>query len=198
MARIAIIPVSAKPVTRGHYHLIELASQECDSVMVFVSLSDRKRPGEFPVTGNTMARIWRELIMPMLPNNVSVTFAGSSSSPVRMAYEQMGKANEEGSGDTYVIYGDHNDLAKNFPEKSLSKYAANLFMNGQAILRAVSRDETGGVSGTRVRQFLASGDKQSFLANMPQQIDGERAWELLQHTDAVALVSEVVRLHVSR
>ena len=173
---VAIVCMSAKPFHKGHYNLIMTASNENDVVELFVSTSDRKRPNELPILGRDMERIWKQLIVPTLPTNVNVHFGGS---PIGKAWELLGKANEEGSKDTFVIYSDPVDLHQNFPERLQKKYASNLFHGDQIILRAVKREETGGISGTKMRQYLSDGDKKSFIKNLPGSIDGEKVWQIL-------------------
>lgn len=195
MTKIAIVPMAAKPYHAGHDGLIRLAAKECNRVEVFVSTSDRKRPGEITVSGADMSDIWRTQIEPSMPSNVKINYVGN---PVRSAWEFMGKANEEGSSDQFAVYSDPEDLAGNFPEKSLIKYTGTLYKKGQIILRPVQRTETVNVSGTKMRQFLAKGDKASFLKNLPQGIDGEVIWNRLSSRKSEGLlrmyVNESLRL----
>jgi hypothetical protein len=156
-----------------------LASKECDRAIVFVSTSDRARPGEVPITGADMSKIWHEFIEPTLPNNVTVTYGGS---PVANAYKALGDANEGGSKDEYVLYGDPQDLETNFPRASLIKYAGNLYEAGQVTLRAVDRASTVDISGTRMRSFLEKGDRASFVKYLPSQIDRDAVWSILYAT----------------
>ena len=194
MTHIALIPVSSKPYHAGHDGLIRIAAGENDIVMLFVSLSDRKRPGEVPILGKDMETVWKTQIEPSLPENVQVTYGGS---PVRNVYTVMGDANEAGSDDTFVVYSDPDDLAQNFPENSLEKYAGNLWANDQIILRPVERASTVNVSGTKMRQFLATGDKKSFVANLPKTIDGNFVWNLLAKKPAKKTKTEnVLRSYV--
>lgn len=179
MTTIGLIAGSFKPFHKGHYALVRMASQENDEVHLFVSLSDRKRKGEFPVVGSDMERIWRDVLEPILPGNVAVTYGGS---PVGNVYEELGLANEAQSQDTFTIYADPQDLSQNFPEKSLNKYAGYLWTNGQINLSPIERTQTAGVSGGKMRQYLASGDKQSFLANVPEGADGEAMWRILSRS----------------
>lgn len=172
---IAELAISGKPVHFGHYAIIEAASQECDEVHLYVSLSDRARPGEVPILGTDMAKIWRDHIEKILPSNVVVKYGGS---PVGNIWKDVGEANETNSPNTYVIYADHDDLTANFPEKLLLKYAGNLYNNGQIKLRQTKRY----FSGTQMRKFLQIGDKSSFVQNLPQGVDGSAIWNLLYNT----------------
>ncbi len=169
MARIGIVPLSGKPYHLGHSMLIDLASAENDRALLFVSTSDRGI-----VSGRAMAQIWKEMIEPSLPENVEVTYGGS---PVGNAYAVMGKASEEGSQDTYVVYSDVGDEGR-FDDRSLRKYVPNL----NVIRRGVPRSSTVDISGTKMRDFLTLGDKESFLEYLPPSLDGNRVWDLLFRT----------------
>ena len=177
--KIALIAGSFKPYTKGHAGLVNLASNECDVVHLYVSVSDRARTGEVPVLGTDMARLWKVTIEPSLPENVQVTYGGS---PIGNVWKELGKANESQSTDTYVLYGDPEDLAQNFTENLLQKYCGGIFTEGQVILRAVERSSTADVSGTLMRDWLKTGDKQSFINNLPNDIDRELVWNTLSKT----------------
>lgn len=177
--RIGLIGMSGKPYHLGHDGLVRLAAGECDEVHLYVSLSDRARPGEVPILGSDMKRIWK-LIEPTLPANVRVTYGGS---PIKHVWEELGLANESGSlADTYVIYADPEDLAASFPKTSLLKYADSLTKAKKIKLRAVERSSTVNVSGTMMRQYLADGDEASFVANLPRGVDKEAIWQILHKT----------------
>ena len=180
--KIGIIALGAKPFHIGHSYLINVASRENDIVKLYVSLSDRKRSGEFSVLGSTMERIWRQHIEPMLPKNVSVEYTPPQS-PIRKVYEFLGSENEAGSDDTYTIYSDPDDLNANFPTRNLEKYMGNLYVRRQIRLEPISRGENIDISGTQMRQFLSAGDRQSFLSNIPDGIDGNAIWDMLLSQD---------------
>lgn len=166
MAKIGIIPMAAKPYHAGHDGLVRMAAGENDQVLLFVSTGDRD-----DVSGEAMAKIWQEQIEPSLPGNVKVTYGGS---PVGNAFVVLGKANETGSQDEYVIYSDPDDASR-FDDKSLQKYAANL----KVTRRPIERTSTVNISGTQMREFLKTGDKKSFLKYLPKGIDGNVVWDTL-------------------
>ncbi len=177
--RIGLIPMSAKPYTIGHDGLVRLAAKECDKVMLFVSLSDRFREGEPLVSGGDMKQLWDKFIERSLPPNVVVTYGGS---PVANVWKAIDKANKEGSHDVYVIYSDTEDAANNFPETILKKYGSELYGKGQLEVRPVKRTETVDISGTKVRQALASGDKATFMKGLPNSLQSDEVWDMLYHT----------------
>ncbi len=170
--------MSAKPLHLGHYKLIELAAEQCDSVNVFVSTSDRKRPGEIPILGTTMHRIWLEEIEPTLPSNVNIVYGGS---PVQKVYQILGDANIDNSNDDeFIVYSDPVDTEANFPVNKREKYFSRLWSENRVKFETVDRSLTAGISGTKMRQFLAAGDKEAFKRGLPRMINAERVWQLLR------------------
>lgn len=170
--KIGLVPGAFRPYHAGHDAIIRLASKENDVVHVFASMSDRDE-----VSGQAMAKIWKTQIEPTLPDNVQVTYGGV---PVLNVFKDVGKASEENSPDFYQIYSDPKDIAINFPEDKLAKYATNLYKAGRVKTRPVKRTSTVNVSGTKMRGFLSSGDKVSFLKFLPPDLDGDYVWNTLQ------------------
>ena len=109
--KIGLLPVSAKPYHAGHDGLVRIASNENDSVLLFVSTTDRARSGELRVSGDAMQTIWWDYIEPTLPQNVTPDYGGI---PVAKVYAELETAEAEGSTDTYVIYSDEEDILKYF------------------------------------------------------------------------------------
>lgn len=173
MKKIALIAASCKPFHLGHFNLIKLAARENDHVMLYVSLSDRSRPGEVIIKGKTMERLWKTYFEPILPKNVTIEYTSSTSSPVRRVYEFLGKENEAGSDDSYRIYG-LSDSLENYPSSSLEKYADRLYATGKLYVEHVPRTDV--VSGTMMRKFLVDDDKQSFVNNLPPTGHNDDIW----------------------
>ncbi len=208
MAKIGLVPMSAKPYHAGHDGLVRIAAKENDEVHLYVSTSDRDE-----VSGAAMERIWKECIEPTLPGNVRTIYGGS---PVGNVIKEVGDANEKGSTDTFSVYSDPEDIKK---FSVLSKYAGNLMAQHQIILRGIERSSTVDVSGTQMRQWLVAGDKASFVAHLPRALDGERVWNILttmkpepkkakaagakktpaaKEVKAEGMLRSLVRLHVGR
>lgn len=180
MKKVGLIAASCKPFHNGHYRLIDIASRENDIVMLYVSLSDRSRPGEVKISGTLMAQLWKDHFEKILPKNVVVQYTSSSgTTPVRKVYEFLGKENEEGSDDSYKIYGMIDSLDHNFPSASLEKYANMLFTSGRLYVEPISKSMTSDISGTMMRSFIANGDKESFVANLPPDTHAEAIWDTI-------------------
>lgn len=166
---IGLIAGGFKPLTKGHWVLIDKASRECDKVHLIISSKDRARPGELPIQWEQMEKVWTEFIIPRLPGNVEATF---SSAPIRNVMDILMAANaEEENYNTYFIYSDPVDIAANYPERAQKKYMNRLMANDQVVFRASERVAAGKgdamISGTLMRKFLSSGDKKAFIAGLP-------------------------------
>jgi hypothetical protein len=168
--------MSAKPFHAGHAAIIALAARECDEVHLYISTRDRARPGEVPILGADMAKLWKQTIEGTLPRNVKVTYGGS---PISNVWKELGAANEVRSGNDYVIYSDPVDLTSNFEERLLNKYCGELYASGHIRLRPVDRSSTVEVSGTRMREFLAKGDKENFTKFLPKGVNADLVWGTL-------------------
>lgn len=178
--RVGIVAMSCKPMHAGHMQLINIASRENDVVKLFVSLNDRKRDGEIPIYGEDMDYLWKTYIQKSLPSNVEVVYSiDKTKTPIRLVYEFLGNADD---ANTYVIYSDPNDIEKNFSNSQLQKYLNRLQKTGKIQLEPVNRTQTTDISGTKMRQWLASGDKESFIANLPEMLQdaGEEIWNTFQ------------------
>ena len=180
---IGLVPMAAKPYHAGHHWLVEKAAGENDRVIVFVSVADRKRKGEFPILGKDMQRVWKEEIEPIMPGNVEVRYGGA---PVQKVYQEIGDAAEADSTDTFFVYSDATDTGKNYPEKNRIKYMEPLYGQGQ--VKFPAEDNPGGftrgegspnVSGTAMRTALETCNIEDFRKGMPDGVDAENVANIL-------------------
>ena len=185
---IGLIPMAAKPYHAGHHWLVEKAANEDDKVIVFVSLSDRVKKGQFPIYGKDMERVWREELEPIMPGNVELRYGGA---PVGNVYKEIGQAAESGSTDTYSIYSDAVDTMRNYSEKNRIKYMDPLYSAGQVRFPAEENPEqftrgAGGpgdapdISGTAMRAALGAGDVDTFCAGLPAGVDAQSCINILR------------------
>lgn len=181
---VGLIPMSAKPFHNGHFSLIEKASHENDQVIVYVSTVDRKRKGEILITGNIMLNIWKRYLESIMPHNVTIEY---SVAPIKDLYEQLGTENERfAAGDedvaTYTIYAGADDINDGFSESSMLKYCGEMWDAGIIDRSTLSRDITGGLSGTMMRGFISTGDKKQFISKLPDPLSlqqREEIWNLI-------------------
>ena len=197
--RIGLFPLAAKPYHAGHHAMVEAAASSNDKVLLFVSTSDRKRKGEFPILGKDMMYIWKNEIEKILPNNVEVYYGGS---PVRNVYDTLVTAEEDPNNtDTYVVYSDPVDTAQNYPEANLHKYCGNLRGEGRCILAAEESPEsftrgvgTPNISGTAIRAMLQNGDKAGFDSVMPAGLNSDNVFNILtQQTQSEVFLRSYIK-----
>ena len=166
--RIGLVPISAKPYDSGHHALVTKAASENDQVILFISTTDRKRKGEFPILGDDMREIWVNYLEPILPSNVATIYGGS---PVR---------------NVYTVYSDPVDTARNYSEPYLQKYCGDLRSSGRCLLAAEENPSaftrgvgTPDVSGTSVREMLRAENFDSFASVMPPGVDARSIFDIL-------------------
>lgn len=180
MKHYGLLAMSAKPYHKGHHAAVMKASQECDIVHLFVSLSDRIRPGEVPVYGADMEIVWKTQLEAIMPPNVIVDYV---KVPVASVYEFAGAIDKSDEEAIVAIYADQEDLEKNFPSVKMSRYMPRLNDNNLILRMRTARL----FSGTKMREFLASGDAESFKSMLPDGIDKEAVWMLLEAGAAKAV-----------
>lgn len=165
--QIGIIPGGFKPYTKGHHFLVTKASSENDLVYLFVGKSDRVRSGQAPIVWSDMQTVW-SFIEKILPSNVEVSYV---SNPVGSAYKVLQEAEAQGDNvSTFRLYGDPEDLGKNFTNTKLSKYAPSLDDNNQIIIMPVDRASNINISGTMMRQYLQDGNRDAFIDGLPDEL----------------------------
>jgi ATP sulfurylase len=201
MARVALVPMAAKPYHAGHDGLVRIASNECDEVRLFVSIGDRVRPGEFPIYGSDMISIWNQFIEPSLPANVEIIYCNV---PVKEVYATLEEAEQTGdTTTTFVIYSGGGDILK-YSDLVLAKNAPTIFENQQIERRGVNRNETVNISGTKMRNLIAMGDIDTFVTLLPPAIQnhGKEIFDILVHntkkkTATESLLRSYIRLFAS-
>jgi len=170
---IGLIAGGFKPFTAGHYNLVKKASSECDQVKLFVSMGDRKREGELPLTWAQMEPIWNEYLVPAITKlgNIDVIY---TKTPIRSIMDILIDANADANNyNSYYVYSDPEDAVKNYSKEKQMKYWPRLVENDQFELKMIDRGETGGISGTVMRKALAKGTKanmKAFIAGLPEPV----------------------------
>jgi len=184
---IGLVPMSAKPFHDGHMFLIRKASDQCKNVIVFVSISDRKRKGEITIFGEDMKYIWENILERSIKDkygNVKFEYGGS---PVGKVYKKLQEANEILSDKVYSVYSDAEDTMKNYSHAARVKYFEDLYNTGGVVFPAEENPESfvrgegsPNVSGKLMRSYLsnASEDKFLFLDSLPWEIKDEDKEEI--------------------
>ena len=201
--RLGLLPISAKPYHAGHHALVTKAAMQNDEVLLYVSLSDRKRKGEFPISGASMKRIWEEEIEKILPGNVTVIYGGS---PIKHVYKVLEDAeekaiSEDGLEHVYTVYSDPVDTATNFSERNRVKYFPTAYNEGLIRFAAeVSPQEftrgegTPNIRGADLRAALQKKDLQTLALGMPPGVDVENVYNILQSQFDEQIIRDYVRI----
>ena len=183
--KVGLVPMAAKPYHAGHHWLVQKASNENDRVILFVSVSDRKRRGEAPILGKDMVRVWEEELEPIMPANVEVRYGGA---PVQKVYQEIADAGKVGTDDVYYVYSDAQDTAQNYPETGRIKYMEPLYSQGQVKFPAEENPAgftrgqgSPNISGTAMRQAIETCDINAFQAGLPAGVDAENVYNILCH-----------------
>lgn len=188
--------MSAKPLHIGHWAMIERAATENDVVRLFVSTSDRARPGELPILGADMLAIWKRYLVKRLPKNVKPTFGGI---PVKQTYEALDALSDRADVTKVRIYAGREDLSVRFTEKSLLRYATGLYEAGKIELVETPRT----TSGTHMRGLIAAGKQAEFEELLPPvpEADKHAIWALLssrvERPQTEALIRRIVASAIS-
>lgn len=170
---VGLYPIAAKPYHAGHHMVMKRASEECDKVILIISLLDRDN-----IFGSDMAVIWRDHIVPTLPENVSTIFL--ESSPVSRVYKILGLRNGGPYNDySFRVYSDSNDMKKNFDHSALTRACPNIVGTDALKVVGIPRCDTIDISGTTMRKYLREGDCESFLKYIPEEMDGQAIFDRL-------------------
>jgi len=185
---VGLIPISAKPYHAGHHALVEVAAHENGTVYLYVSVSDRKRKGEFPILGKDMKRVWTEEIEKILPDNVKVIYGGS---PVRHVYEfledfEASYITSPSHGKTCTVYSDPQDTTLNYSMENRVAYFPEAYSAGAIRFAAEEEPErftrgkgTPNISGTAMRKALQEGDSETFAQGLPTGLNAENVFGIL-------------------
>lgn len=176
---IGLVAMAAKPLHAGHFELIKRAARENDEVDVYVSTGDRRRSGEFVITGDKMIEVWG-ILTQIIPENVNLHYVNN---PIRAMWEQLEAENLRlASGDydvaNYPIYSDPIDIAANFPTSRLERYVQHLLQQNLLTLQPIARSSTVNISGTQMREWLKMGEKGLFMKHLPAELTPEQSEEI--------------------
>jgi hypothetical protein len=168
---IAVIPMAAKPFHSGHDSLLKAAEADGnESIIVLVSTGGREE-----INVGDMVPLWRDYYMPGIRETYgSKVIVKFCSSPMINASE-ITRNFVKRTGGIVSLYGDPAD-AEDRVAKIVGK---NPELKNNIVAKGIGRNDTGGISGTAMRGFITSGDKKSFISNLPDWIaeeDDEAIW----------------------
>ena len=164
--KIAIIPGSFKPPTKGHLFLLYKALQIPNINKIIIYISEKERDG---ISGEVSKQIWETY---NLPNNVIVE-TSPHNSPVMAAYDY---AYFNPTQHIYIILG-----TRNSRETTDAYRRFNIISElPNTELKLIKGPEL--ISGTNARKELINNNKQKFFQYLPPLTDQQqnKIWTLLK------------------
>ncbi len=175
---LGIFVVAGKPVHDGHWRVIELATSECDEVLVLTSMAGRD---ELPA--GVMIDAWRAVLEPQFHRDYpNASLIITSESPLNIAIDKI--RDLKNVANSFVLYTDDEDARTKYSMDKLTSIIKDPIAIGKFRQRIVPRSETVQISGTRMREFLKSDDKQSFDQFAPHTLSDEMKdnyWKILKN-----------------
>jgi len=175
MERIALLPGGFKPPHAGHYNMAIWLAENTDADTVIVKVGAKERDG---ITREISLQLW-DLFLKNDPNSNSqkiTVVASNSNSPVQDVYDFVEK---EAPGESTIYLGMGEKDINDARFKNIYKFAEP---RGIKFETTLVPPQAGGVSGTKMREFIKNGDKESFQKYIPEFLTDEqkdRAWELV-------------------
>jgi hypothetical protein len=175
MEKIALLPGGFKPPHAGHYNMAIWLAENTDADTVIIKIGAKERDG---ITREISLKLWN-----LYRNNDTnessrklTILPSDSNSPVQDVYDFIENKAPKGS----IIYlgmgeKDINDSRFN----NIPKFADPKNIKFETTLVP---PQAGGVSGTKMRDFIKTGDKTSFQNFIPSFLSKEQkdqAWELV-------------------
>ena len=175
MEKIALLPGGFKPPHAGHYNMAVWLAENTDAEKVIVKVGAKERDG---ITREISLQLW-DLFLKNDPNSNSqkiTVVASNSNSPVQDVYDFVeNEAPEEST--IYLGMGEKDINDARF--KNIHKFAEP---RGIKFETTLVPPQAGGVSGTKMREFIKNDDKKSFQQYIPEFLTDEqkdKAWELV-------------------
>ena len=168
MANIALLPGGFKPPHAGHYAVAKFLSQKSGAeVLVRVGAKERDN-----VTQNMSIKIWGIYGIKAEP--------ASSDSPIADVFKYVEeKATQE---DTIYVGTGEKDFPRfkvltdpSFKPENYKKYNPK----GVKVIEIPIPPQAGGVSGTKMREFIKNDQKDLFQKFLPDNVDKDKIWNIV-------------------
>ena len=183
MERIALLPGGFKPPHAGHYNMAIWLAQNTDAKNVIVKIGAKERDG---ITREISLQLW-DLYLNNDPDPISkkiTVVASNSNSPVQDVYDFVeNEAPEEST--IYLGMGEKDINDARF--KNIPRFAEP---RGIKFETTLVPPQAGGVSGTKMREFIKNGNKelfQKFIPNFLEDEQKDRAWELVSSLEEMMM-----------
>ena len=175
MEKIALLPGGFKPPHVGHYNMAKWLISNTDADTVIVKVGVKIRDG---INREVALKLW-DLYRSTDPDPISkkiAILASNSNSPVQDVYDFIEKEAPEGSK-IYLGMGEKDVNDKRF--NNIGKFAEPKRINFEIKLVP---PQTGGISGTEMRNFVKIKDKDNFLKYIPDHLsksNKDKAWGIV-------------------
>ena len=172
MANIALLPGGFKPPHAGHYAVAKYLSQK-SGAEVLVRVGAKERDG---ITQDMSIDIWKLY-------GVNAEEA-SSDSPIADVFKYVEeKATEK---DTIYVGTGEKDFPRfkvltdpSFKPKNYEKYNPK----GIKVIEIPIPPQAGGVSGTKMREFIMNDQKDFFQKYIPDHVDKDKVWNIVTNLE---------------
>lgn len=185
MGKYALLPGGYRPPHSGHYNSAKWMAENLDVDKVIVRIGAKERDG---ITKEMSLELW-ELYQLSDPdpsaNKIEISLS-KSPSPVKDVYDFVELEAPEGST-VYLGMGEKDAQDKRYA--NIAKFAEP---RGISFETALIPPQSGGISGTQMRQFILDGNKEEFQKYLPDHLTQELkddAWEIV-----AGVVTEVTML----
>ena len=155
MEKIALLPGGFKPPHAGHYNMAKWLATNTDADSIVIKVGSKERGG---ITRDMSLKLWdlyREYDKQADSNKI-VILPSEQNSPVRDVYDFIEKEAPENSI-IYLGMGEKDIEDQRF--SNIGKFAEPKGIKFETILVP---PQSGGVSGTEMRQFIKDDNKDSF------------------------------------
>jgi uncharacterized membrane protein (UPF0127 family) len=172
MEKIALLPGGFKPPHAGHYNMAKWLASNTDVNTVVVKVGAKEREG---ITRGMSLQLW-DLYRSTDPDPIAkklTILPSTSNSPVADVYDFIEQEAPEGST-IYLGMGEKDMEDARF--KNIGKFADPKNITFKTTLVP---PQAGGVSGTKMRDFIKNNNKESFQKYLPDHIDKDKAWDLV-------------------
>ena len=172
MEKIALLPGGFKPPHAGHYNMAKWLVSNTDANTVVVKVGAKERDG---ITRGMSLQLW-DLYRSTDPDPLAkklTILPSTSNSPVADVYDFIEQEAPEGST-IYLGMGEKDMEDARF--KNIGKFADPKNITFKTTLVP---PQAGGVSGTKMRDFIKSNNKESFQKYLPDHINKDKAWDLV-------------------
>jgi hypothetical protein len=157
--------MAAKPFHAGHQALLDSAEEDGNElIIVYLSTGGRE-----DVSSSAMVPLWKKYYLPAIQSRygdkVVIRFTKGSSPmyELRSAITNLVRQSDE----TVVsLYGDPSDAAERV-DNIINNEKNAIDLRGRLIAKSIPRELSGDISGTKMREYLSSGQKDLFTQNLP-------------------------------